>query len=176
MGRAYKQSAGRNDCSWEKSEQICQLLAMADPDRGAAKSSDKHVHTARGHDGKSVEHGGLDYMLLDTRVTNEFVEAKKRHEILPKYPALTRDECPHSDHEIWPRKLPEWSTNAVAHQGVANDDATFHEKDIVIYTEWEELVRIKTIKGNNADIESLHGDERASNVPFSCLKKQPRRR
>lgn len=177
MERAYKQYAGRNDCSWAKSEQLCQLRAMADPERGAAKASETHPHAARGHDVSDIKHGGLDYMLLDTRVTNEFAEAKRRHETLPQYIALTRDECPQREHEIWPRKVPAAQhANSSAPKGATNDDATIRVGDIVIYTEWEELVRIKTIKGDQADVESLHGDERANNVPFSHLKKQQRRR
>lgn len=179
MERAYQEAArnsSRSDCSWSGSEQIQQLLAMADTVVGASKNAEKHTHTTRGPDGGDIEHGCFDYMLLDLRVTNEFVEAKKNYEVLPFYFSSSPEKPPLKDHDIWQRNIPPRENAFASTSSAQANDASFHAGGYAIYTEWEERVKILAIRGDKADIESEDGDERVSEIPLTHLKKLPNRR
>ncbi len=60
MDEAYKEAAKRDNVSWQNSEQIQQLLAMADPEKAGGRN--------------------LTYMKLEMQGENEFLNAKGRRE------------------------------------------------------------------------------------------------
>jgi CRISPR-associated protein (TIGR03986 family) len=154
MEREYTgaaKKAGLANCSWEKSEQVLQLLAMADPQMGKQKQ--------------------LTYMRLETKGVNEFSNAKRNHEVLPEYIELAPSHGQCRDHKIWPRQKAKDNSGSVQPQSHANDKRNFRVGDLVTDTECEECAKIVEISGTVAEIEYLHDGTREKDVPFARLKR-----
>lgn len=160
VGDAYSEAAkkvGHANCSWAKSEQILQLLAMADPATGRSRT--------------------LEYLRLEMQGDNQFSDAKRKrtgkdyYEILPAYTDLSPNQCPDRDQKIWRRKKSESPGGGTQPHGGINNSGIFSVGEIVIDKECGDQAKIVAICEIIAEIEYVHDKVREKGVPIDRLKK-----
>ena len=154
MESAYRKAAkeeGRTayDCaSWATSEQIAQLLAMADPNIGQRQI--------------------LDYMRLQVPGENQFVLAKNAHEALPDY--LPADHSDPRETEVWPRAVrPVRREAPPTAKGMAGSRNDLGLGDTVTWLDEQIDAKVVSIDGGFAVIALSDGGQ--ERVPLRSLRR-----